>query len=170
MTASLTPVLTPHGHLLLAQADDAPELPEALSERLQRAFARGHGHGLLQLGAGEVKTQLPTLFVYWREFGARYVTAVCTLPDTGDGRAVADVPPLPADEVDALALSAPSDDGGRISDVVRSSGALGCDRRGVPSRIIRVEFTCSGLSQTKELGLESGRTRPLQPRRKPQRR
>jgi len=98
MTASLTPVLTPHGHLLLAQADDAPELPEALSERLQRAFARGHGHGLLQLGAGEVKTQLPTLFVYWREFGARYVTAVCTLPDTGDGRAVADVPPLPAEE------------------------------------------------------------------------
>ena len=55
MTASLTPVLTPHGHLLLAQADDAPELPEAVSERLQRAFARGHGHGLLQLGAGEVK-------------------------------------------------------------------------------------------------------------------
>jgi len=44
-------------------------LPEAVSERLQRAFARGHGHGLLQLGAGEVKTQLPTLFVYWREFG-----------------------------------------------------------------------------------------------------
>ncbi len=107
MTASLTPVLTPHGHLLLAQADDAPELPEALSERLQRAFARGHGHGLLQLGAGEVKTQLPTLFVYWREFGARYVTAVCTLPDTGDSRAVADVPPLPAEELDALALSAP---------------------------------------------------------------
>jgi hypothetical protein len=107
MTASLTPVLTLHGHLLLAPADDAPELPEALSERLQRAFARGHGHGLLQLGAGEVKTQLPTLFVYWREFGARYVTAVCTLPDTGDSRAVADVPPLPAEEVDALALSAP---------------------------------------------------------------
>ncbi|MBI2149597.1 MAG: ATP-dependent helicase, partial [Acidobacteria bacterium] len=107
MTASLTPVLTPHGHLQLAQADDAPELPEALSERLQRAFARGPGHGLLQLGAEEVKTQLPALFVYWREFGARYVTAVCTLPDTGDGRAVADVPPLPAEEVDALALSAP---------------------------------------------------------------
>ena len=107
MTASLTPVLTPHGHLLVAQADDAPELPEALAERLQRAFARGDGHGLLQLGAEEVKTPLPALFAYWREFGARYLTAVCTLPDTGDGRAVADVPPLPAEEVDALALSAP---------------------------------------------------------------
>src|SRR5207249_2498834 len=66
MAASLTPVLTPHGHLLLAQADDTPELLEALSERLQRAFARGHGHGLLQLGAGEVKTELPSPFVYWR--------------------------------------------------------------------------------------------------------
>jgi non-specific serine/threonine protein kinase len=70
-------------------------------------FLCGHGHGLLQLGAGEVKTQLPTHFLYWREFGARYVTAVCTLPDTGDSRAVADVPPLPAEEVEALALSAP---------------------------------------------------------------
>ena len=77
------PILTPHGRLLLAPVDDAPALAPDLSRRLQQAFARGHGHGLLQLGAGEVGTALSPVLGYWREFGARYVTAVCTLPDVG---------------------------------------------------------------------------------------
>ncbi len=37
------------------------------------SFARGAGHGLLQLGAGEAGTALPPVFGYWREFGARFV-------------------------------------------------------------------------------------------------
>lgn len=45
---------------------------------MQAAFARGAGHGLLQLGASEVGTTLPAVFSYWREFAARYVTALCT--------------------------------------------------------------------------------------------
>ena len=51
----------------------------------------------LQLGAGEVGTVLPPVFGYWRDLGARYVTAVCTLPDVGDGRALA-AGPAAADE------------------------------------------------------------------------
>ena len=73
-------LLTPHGHLLPDAAQDAPEIPEALARRLAESFARGAGHGLLQLGAGEVGTALPPVFGYWREFAARYVTAVCTSP------------------------------------------------------------------------------------------
>ena len=46
----LTPRLTPHGRLGLAPSDDAAELEPALAERLQRAFERGAGHGLLRLG------------------------------------------------------------------------------------------------------------------------
>jgi non-specific serine/threonine protein kinase len=72
------PVLTPQGHLLLVPATEAPPLPADLQRRLTTAFERGAGHGLLQLGADEVGTALPPVFGYWREFGARYVTAICT--------------------------------------------------------------------------------------------
>ena len=105
--APLGPILTPHGRLLLAPVDDAPALAPDLSRRLQQAFARGHGHGLLQLGAGEVGTALSPVLGYWREFGARYVTAVCTLPDVGDRGAPAHIPGLPHEEIESLALAAP---------------------------------------------------------------
>ena len=78
--ALLAPVLTPHGHLSLAQEDDALALGAEVAQRLQATFARGAGHGLLQLGASEVGTALPAVFSYWREFAARYVTALCTHP------------------------------------------------------------------------------------------
>jgi hypothetical protein len=55
-------------------------LDEEVARRLEESFARGAGHGLLQLGAGEVGTALPAVFSYWREFAARYVTALCTHP------------------------------------------------------------------------------------------
>ena len=73
--------LTPRGHLLFTVADDALQPPAALSRRLESAFARGSGHGLLELGAGEVGTALPPDFSYWRDFAARLVTTVCTHPD-----------------------------------------------------------------------------------------
>jgi len=76
----LAPVMTPHGHLSLAQEDDALALDAEVAQRLQGSFERGAGHGLLQLGASEVGTALPAVFSYWREFAARYVThSVLTL-------------------------------------------------------------------------------------------
>lgn len=63
---ALAPVLTPHGRLHLAPADEAVPLDPALGARLEAAFARSSGHGLLQLGAAEVQTALPPVFAYWR--------------------------------------------------------------------------------------------------------
>lgn len=83
MTA-LTLIVTPHGRLLLESGEDAPDLPSDLAHRLQEAFARGSGHGLLQLGAAEVGTPLPPVFGHWREPGARYVSAVCGREDLRD--------------------------------------------------------------------------------------
>src|SRR5437879_9494968 len=83
-SVSLAPILTPHGRLLLAEENGAPLLDPDLARRLRDAFLRGPGHGLLQLGAGEVGTALPSAFSYWREFGARYVTALCTQPEAED--------------------------------------------------------------------------------------
>ncbi len=107
-TAGLVPLLTPHGRLRLAPAaDDAPALAPDLRRRLEEAFARGAGHGLLQLGAGEVGMALPAVFGYWRELGTLFVTTVCTAPDAFEGRGRASLPTPPAEELLALAAAAP---------------------------------------------------------------
>ena len=105
--SALAPVLTPHGRLVLAPAEDAPALPPDLARNLQRSFARGSGHGLLHLGAGEVGTVLPPVFGYWRELGTRYVTAVCTAPDVEARRAAAEILAPPLAELETLAAAAP---------------------------------------------------------------
>jgi len=103
----LAPILTPHGRLSLAPVDDAPQLSPELVRRVEESFARGSGHGLLQLGAGEVGNALPPVFGYWREFGARYVTAVCMLPDIGDHGDLAAVPVLSNGDLESFASAAP---------------------------------------------------------------
>ncbi|HEX4079525.1 MAG TPA: DEAD/DEAH box helicase [Rhizomicrobium sp.] len=103
----LAPVLTPHGALVLRTGEDAPELAPELAARLEAAFARGSGHGLLCLGADEVGAVLPPLLSFWRELGTQYLTQLCALPELGEGAAK---PPLPAPADGTLAtmvLSAP---------------------------------------------------------------
>jgi len=73
---SLTPHLTPHGRLLLVRDDDASLLEAELAHRIQNAFGRGAGHGLLHLGANEVGVTLPPALSFWREFAALYVTCL----------------------------------------------------------------------------------------------
>src|SRR5437879_6689641 len=106
-SVSLAPILTPHGRLLLAEENGAPLLDPDLARRLRDAFLRGPGHGLLQLGAGEVGTALPSAFSYWREFGARYVIALCTQPEAEAPPQDAHVSPPPDQELEWLALGAP---------------------------------------------------------------
>ena len=104
---NLAPLVTPHGHLLVAPAPEAPALDDALRLRLEEAFARGAGHGLLQLGAGEVGVALPPLFAYWRDFAARYVTALCAMPDAEPGGAPGRVETPNAEALGSLASDAP---------------------------------------------------------------
>jgi non-specific serine/threonine protein kinase len=110
--ASLALVLTPHGHLTLLEEMDAPHLEGTLAGRLRRAFDRGSGHGLLHLGVEEAGTALPPVYGYWREFGARYVTALCTQPDVDARQENARVPPPPLEELEWLILGAPPMVGG----------------------------------------------------------
>ena len=104
---TLEPVLTPHGLLTLRQTEEAPALEPELGVRLEKAFVRGSGHGLLWLGADEVGTALPPVLSYWREFGTRYVTALCALPGVGDGRTKPPVPIPADDELDRMAAAVP---------------------------------------------------------------
>ena len=93
---ALAPLLTPHGHLLLApDADEHPWSAE-IQDRVAAAFARGAGHGLLHLGATEVGAALPPALAWWRDFASRYVMALCA---TSEDAEVAIAAP------DALALS-----------------------------------------------------------------
>ena len=99
--ASLCLTLTPHGHLVLAHDAAAPPLDAALADRLLAAFQRGSGHGLLLLGADEVGAALPPVLSWWREFGARYVTALCAQEER------VRVPAPPDEELERMALAAP---------------------------------------------------------------
>jgi non-specific serine/threonine protein kinase len=92
---------------VLTRDAEAPRLDSGLADRLLRAFERGSGHGLLLLGADEAGTALPPAPSYWREFAARYVTALCTRQDSDAPRKGARVAAPPDDELERMALAAP---------------------------------------------------------------
>jgi len=96
--------LTPQGHLFLVPTEGAPPLDAALAERLARAFARGVGDGLLELGGATVGEALPPVFAYFRDLGARFVTALCTRPELEHPGA--ELPPAP-DDLERVAGAAP---------------------------------------------------------------
>ncbi|MDR3528952.1 MAG: DEAD/DEAH box helicase [Rhodopila sp.] len=100
--------LTPHGHLVAEDQDDAPEIDSAVRARLTEAFARGTGHGLVRLGAGEVGQVLPPVFIWWRAFATRYVGALCLNASGREEDATLPiVPALDAGELASLVLTAP---------------------------------------------------------------
>jgi len=103
----LAPVLTPHGLLTLRRTGQLLALTPEQGSRLEQAFVRGAGHGLLCLGADEVGTALPPVLSYWRELGAHYVTALCALPGIGEGGAKPPVPIPAHGELDKMAAAVP---------------------------------------------------------------
>src|SRR6202167_5595046 len=53
------------------------------------------------------RSRTPPVLSYWREFGARYVTALCTRPDGETGSTIMHTPSPPDAELAWLALAAP---------------------------------------------------------------
>ena len=103
----LAPHLTPHGLLSLRRSGDVVPLEEALGARLEEAFARGPGHGLLSLGADAVGAVVPSVLAYWREFAARYVAALCALPGLAEGGGKPPVATPEKGELERMACAAP---------------------------------------------------------------
>ncbi|MEA2772460.1 MAG: hypothetical protein QOD93_5422 [Acetobacteraceae bacterium] len=100
--------LTPQGHLVAENQEDAPEIDPQVRDRLADAFAQGTGYGLVRLGAGEVGHALPPLFVWWRAFATRYVGAVCLHASGREEDATLPVVPgLDAGDLAFLVLTAP---------------------------------------------------------------
>jgi superfamily II DNA or RNA helicase len=92
---------------MIASDAAAQRLDAGLAERLRQAFKRGSGHGLLRLGVDEAGTTLPPVFAWWREFGARYVTALCGQQEgEADGHKIRVAAPS-GEDLEGIALSAP---------------------------------------------------------------
>ena len=90
----LIPVLTPHGALVLTETRDGTALDAARGARLQSAFKRGSGHGLLSLGVDDAGAVIPPVFSWWRDFGGRFAAALCATQNL-DGKGAAIQPPAP---------------------------------------------------------------------------
>ncbi len=105
------PAVSPHGRVYLAPLHaDADDLGTArpsgpLAERIEHAFQKGQGHGVLHLGAAEVSADLPPDFAYFRDLGRRFVTALRSIPDAEEERDALHV--LPPDDLAMMAVSAP---------------------------------------------------------------
>ena len=104
--------LTPHFRLVLTPDADAPPLAADVHNLIATAFDRGSGHGLLALGANLAGTFLPPTLSYWRDFAARYVTALCTQQHGIEQVRKVVVAPATEVELECLSLAAPPMTGG----------------------------------------------------------
>jgi len=113
--------LTPSRALVLRAAPDADPLDSAVATRIESAFARGAGHGLLHLGAAEVDTPLPPGIAFWRDLGRAFVARLCAMPEAEASRRHLKVE-FPEPEIQALAAGAPPMAGGEYLDIPALAG------------------------------------------------
>ncbi len=104
--------LTPSGRIDVQRgfAEAGPPLAKATAQRILDAFRSGRGHGVLQLGAGELGSDLHPTLSYWREIGQALVGRVCGAldPTRENSLAVADLTPdLSSDEIETYLQSVP---------------------------------------------------------------
>src|SRR5258708_13057352 len=111
--------ILPTGALLADTAPANDEASDGLSDaaraRVARAFARGPGHALLDLGATELDAPLAPPLAFLRDLGRAFVTRLCALPDLDERRERTEVD-CPPDERARLAGTVPPMDGGEYVD------------------------------------------------------
>jgi non-specific serine/threonine protein kinase len=112
---ALATVVTPRGALHLERTETAVPLDDAVATRLEGAFARGAGHGLLQLGLAEAQSRLSADLAFWRGLAIGFVAARCragetSAPEPRDeqlARLADEAPPMRgAEYLDGAALAA----------------------------------------------------------------
>ena len=107
--------ILPSGALLADTAPGDDEASDGLSvavrARVARAFGRGPGHALLDLGATELDAALAPALAFLRDLGRAFVTRLCAVPDLEERRERVEVD-CPADERTRLAGAVPPMPGG----------------------------------------------------------
>jgi len=111
--------ILPSGALLADTAPVNDEASDGLSAtaraRVARAFGRGPGHALLDLGATELDAPLVPPLAFLRDLGRAFVTRLCAMPDLEERRERIEVD-CPTDERARLAGAVPPMDGGEYVD------------------------------------------------------
>jgi non-specific serine/threonine protein kinase len=97
----LTLSISPHGRLLVHQAEGAAET------RIQEAFERGSAEGLLHLATDQLRAPLPPAFAFAREIAKRYLTRLCHQPALGEIREPPSIPRPDEGELSAMLLQTP---------------------------------------------------------------
>ena len=129
--------ILPSGALLLESAPGCRDdgLAPAARTRLARAFERGAGHALLDLGATELDASLAPDLAFLRDVGRAFVTRLCAVPDLEDRRERVEIE-CPPDERARLAGAVPPMDGAEYVDgdwvAARWARAQSCVRRRDP--------------------------------------
>jgi len=105
---TLALAVTPRGAVRLERdaAGEGRPLPLDAAERIERAFARGAGHGVLHLGLALVETDLPPSVAFFRDLARLFVTRLCRVPDLEERRGDVRVP-RDGEDLDAFARAAP---------------------------------------------------------------
>jgi superfamily II DNA or RNA helicase len=111
--------ILPSGALFADTTPGDDEASDGLSlaarARVARAFGRGTGHALLDLGATELDAPLAPPLAFLRDLGRTFVTRLCALPDLEARRERVEVD-CPPDERARLAAAVPPVDGGEYVD------------------------------------------------------
>ena len=91
--------LTPAGHLVMIESADNNQGTGAYrDERIERAFGDCPAAGLIALAGGRAMAEWPLSWLFWRDFGARFLVQLCQSQPTGQRR-----DPLPAPDAGTLA-------------------------------------------------------------------
>ena len=89
-------------------ADDAPAMDAAAADRLRAASPKAPGQGCSPAVAAGLGQPLPAAFVWWRDFAARYVAALCLHPPASEAApALPNIKPPDEADLATLVLTAP---------------------------------------------------------------
>jgi non-specific serine/threonine protein kinase len=76
VAATVKLTLNPSGHLVMLEPSDA-EGSEPRYAGIARAFADSQSAGIIALAGGKAAPDWPFSWMYWRDFGARYLLQLC---------------------------------------------------------------------------------------------
>ena len=94
--------ITPYGHLVMTVTDSDTETTKNEhsfhDQRIAQAFAQSQSAGIMALAGGRAATEWPLSWLFWRDFGARYLLLLCQNQRTAER-----LEPLPAPDAATLA-------------------------------------------------------------------